>query len=220
MKKFLFLCVAITVTSTVFSQARFGIKGGLNLANQKIKVSAMGQSYDQSGDGILSFHIGGVAEIPIATNFAFRPELLLSGKGSNMTVENPDTEEESTGKFRPFYLELPLNFVYTHEFTTGLRFYGGAGPSIAYGLFGKVKSDGVSEDAFADEGFKRFDFGINILAGIELHSGLTLGVNFTPGLANILDMDKVEVPGIGTFETKMSNSVFGVSVGYMFGRSK
>jgi hypothetical protein len=216
MKKLLFLCAAFALSITVFSQARFGIKGGANFANQKIKVSLMGQDFDQSGDGIVSFHIGGVAEVPIAQNFAFRPELLLSGKGMNFEGED-DNGDPVEAKIRPFYLELPLNVVYTHEFPTGLRFYGGAGPSIAYGLFGKVKSGGEEEDAFQDEGFKRFDFGINILAGIELNSGLTLGVNFTPGLANITE---AEDPGGFGADVKWTNSVFGVSVGYMFGRKQ
>src|SRR5687768_8525612 len=171
MKKLLFLTVAIAATMTVFSQARFGIKGGVNFANQKMKITLMGQSGDQSGDGIVSFHVGGVAEIPIGENFAFRPELLLSGKGANWKGEDEDTEEPITAKFRPFYLELPLNFVYKHYFPTGMRFYGGAGPSIGYGLFGKIKSEGESEDFFQDGAFKRFDFGINILAGVELSSG-------------------------------------------------
>jgi hypothetical protein len=215
MKKFLFLCTAIAVSTTVFSQARFGIKGGLNLANQKLSASLMGQKFDQSGDGIVSFHVGGVAEIPIAPNFAFRPELLISGKGCDMTVIDPDTEEETTGKFRPFYLEVPLNFVYKHEFPSGLGFYGGAGPSIAYGLFGKVKGGGESDDFFQDGAFKRFDFGLNLVAGIELTSGLTFGVNFTPGLANILD---AESDDFGDADVKWKNSNFAFSVGYMFGR--
>lgn len=211
MKKLLFLCTALAVSVTVFSQVRFGIKGGLNLANQKLKASYMGQSASQSGDGIVAFHIGGVAEIPIAQNFAFRPELLLSGKGTNMQGEDPNTGDPIDAKFRPFYLELPLNFVYAHELPTGLRLYGGAGPSVAYGIFGKAKGGGTSDDVFQDGGFKRLDFGINLLAGIELTSGLTFGINFTPGLANITDVEVDEI------DLKWTNTVVGFSIGYMFG---
>lgn len=216
MKKILLLCTVFAVSITVFSQPRFGIKGGLNLANQKIKLSVMGQDFDQSGDAILSFHIGGVAEIPITSYFSFRPELLLSGKGMNFTGED-DNGDPLEAKIRPFYLELPLNFVYTYETPTGLRLFGGVGPSIAYGLFGKVKSDGISEDAFQDEGFKRFDFGINILGGVELTSGLTFGINVTPGLVNITEAE--DTSGFGA-DVKWTNSYWGFSVGYMFGRNK
>jgi hypothetical protein len=211
MKKLLFLTAAIVASVAVFSQVRFGVKGGLNLANQKVKVSLLGESISRTGDGIVSFHVGGVAEIPITQSFAFRPELLLSGKGTNLDAEEDSTGNPVEAKFRPFYLELPLNFVYVHEFPT-LRFFTGFGPSIAYGIFGKVKSGGEEDDFFQEDAFKRFDFGFNLLAGIELNSGLTFGVNLTPGLANIseLDLDEVDV--------KWRNTVFSFSVGYMFGR--
>lgn len=216
MKKLLFLFAAFALSITVFSQPRFGLKAGANFANQKIKVSFMGEDIDRTGDGIVSFHIGGVAEIPFAPNFAFRPELLLSGKGMNLNDED-ENGDPFEAKIRPFYLEVPLNVVYTHEFPTGLRFFGGAGPSVAFGLFGKVKANDESDDAFSDEGFKRFDFGLNLLAGVELTSGLTIGINFTPGLANIAPEDASS--GFDA-DVKWTNSVFGVSVGYMFGRSK
>ena len=213
MKKSLLLIVAIATGTTVFSQVRFGLKGGINLASQKIKLSFMGESGSETGDGIIGFHIGGVAEVPISPSIAFRPELLLSAKGANFDGTNDD-DEPITAKVRPLYIELPLNLVYTHDFPTGLRFYGGAGPSIAYGIAGKAKGDGTSEDIFTDGGLKRLDFGVNILAGIELTSGLTFGVNFTPGLANISDTD---TGGFG--DLKWTNSVFGFSIGYMFGRN-
>lgn len=215
MKQLLLLCTAMAVSATVFSQTRFGIKGGVNFANQKIKVSYMGESADQSGDGIVNFHVGGVAEIPIARNFAFRPELLLTGKGSNFEGTDDD-DNPVTAELRPFYLELPLNLVYVYEFPTGARFFGGAGPSIAYGIFGKAKGGGQSDDVFQEGGLKRFDFGINILAGVELNSGLTLGASITPGLANISD---TEVPGFEG-DLKWTNSVISLSIGYMFGRKQ
>lgn len=214
MKKLLFLCAAIAASTASFSQARFGIKGGLSLPNQKVKVSLMGQSGSRTGDGIISFHLGGVAEIPIARNFAFRPELLLVGKGTNIDTEDPNTGDPIEAKFRPFYLELPLNLTYVHEFPTGIRFFGGAGPSLAYGVFGKAKTESGDDDFFQEGVFKRFDFGINLLAGVELNSGLTIGVNFTPGMTNITEVE------VDDLDINWTNKVFSISVGYMFGRKQ
>jgi hypothetical protein len=214
MKKFLFLCTAIAVSTTVFSQqARFGIKGGVNLANQKIKASIPGMgSGSENGDGIVSFHIGGVAEIPFSPRFSFRPELLLSGKGTDLDGNLNGTP--GTAKFRPFYIEVPLNVVFTHDFPDGIHFYAGAGPSVGFGVFGKAKYENLSDDVFQDSGFKRLDFGINLLAGIELNSGVTFGVNFTPGLANIYGQD---LEGI---DVNWTNRVFAFSVGYMLKRRR
>jgi hypothetical protein len=136
MKKILFLCIALAAAATGFSQARFGIKGGVNLANQKVSVEVMGFGVSQDGDGIVGFHLGGVAEFPMGRHFAFRPELLFTGKGANMNVSFDDEEEEtSKAKIRPYYLELPLNLVYGYNLASGTRLFLGGGPSLAYRSF-------------------------------------------------------------------------------------
>ncbi len=215
MKKFYCFMLAVCAVSALHAQVRFGVKGGLNIANEKISLNYMGTKLSKSGDAIPSFHIGGVVEVPISKHFSFRPELLLSGKGSDLDAMMSGSSTTSKAKVRPYYLELPLNVVYRHQFPSHLTFFGGVGPSLAYGIFGKAKASGQSEDVFGDQGYKRFDFGLNILAGIELRSGLTLGVNVTPGLANISSTTQVD-PGIR--DIKFTNFTFGVSVGYMFSR--
>jgi hypothetical protein len=83
------------------------------------------------------------------------------------------------------------------------------------GLFGKIKSQGQSEDVFQDEGFKNFDLGLNILAGVQLTSGLTFSINYTPGLSNIYNgAEDLE----DMIKMKWKNTVVGFSVGYMFAR--
>jgi hypothetical protein len=213
MKKTMLLLLAVSMATVAAAQARFGIKAGINIANENVKLTYLGFSGDRSGDAIVGFHIGGVAEVPLGSNFSFRPELLLSGKGSNFTSVDDDSTS-ATAKIRPYYLELPLNIVYHHTLLSGTKLYGGAGPSIAYGLFGKAKSGGVSDDVFQDGGYKHFDVGINILAGVELKSGLTISANFTPGLANIYDGGDGVVQGASNI--KFRNTAFGFSLGYMF----
>lgn len=214
MKKVLLVLLAVSTTALVSAQTpRFGIKAGINIANQNLKFQYMGMTADQNGDGIVGFHIGGVADIPLSSKFSFRPELLLSGKGSNFDGTDEDGNP-TEAEIRPYYLEVPLNFVYHHTFPTQLQFFGGFGPSIGYGIFGKAKSRGMSDDIFQDGGYKRFDFGLNVLAGLELKSGLTFSANFTPGLANIYDGNDV----VGASDVKFKNTSFGISIGYMFAR--
>lgn len=212
MKKILLICIAVSTALAASTQTRFGIKGGLNLASERLTVSQMGFSVSKESDVMAGFHLGGVMEIPVAPHFSFRPELLLSAKGGNFDGSFADSTGTQKVKMRPFYLELPLNMVYHYTWPTGLKFYGGAGPSIAYGIFGKTKSGNLSDNVFQDGGFKRLDVGINLLAGLELKSGLTLGANFTPGLSNIYDGGAVQ----GVTDIKFKNTVFGLSVGYMF----
>ncbi len=211
MKKLPILLGILCLSQLVFAQnTRFGLRGGLNIANQKVSVDFMGQKASQSGDAIPSFHIGGMGEIQLSDLFFIQPSLLLSGKGTNYSGED-DQGNPVKAKIRPFYLELPINLVVKTQLpNSNLSIYGGAGPSLGYGIFGKVKGgDNGDEDAFQDGGFKRFDFGVNLLAGVELPSGLQLSFNFTPGIANIApDSGDPDV----TFNWK--NKVVGFSIGY------
>ena len=205
--------ILITAVSIVSAQTRFGIKAGINVANQNIKLRYMNGSYNQSGDAIVNFHLGGVVDIPLNKHFAFRPELLLSGKGSDLPALFDDGST-ATAKMRPYYIEAPLNFVYHHDFPSGVKLYGGAGPSIAVGVFGKAKAGGQSENVFRYGGLRRLDFGFNLLAGVELKQGITISANFIPGVANIFDGEDGLVPGASGI--KFKNTCFGFSVGYMF----
>ena len=211
MKKLLILLTVLCLTQITFSQTRWGLRGGLNIANQKITFSAFGDEASQTGDAIPTFHIGGMGEIKLSDYIYLQPSLLLSGKGMNFDGED-DMGNPIKAKIRPFYIELPVNLVVKTTLpNTNLSIYGGAGPSVGYGIFGKVKSGDQSEDAFQDEGFKRFDFGINLTAGVETQTGLQFSFHFTPGLANI-GPDS----GDPDIDIKWKNKVIGFSIGYFF----
>lgn len=215
MKKLLILFSVLCLSQIALSQFTFGIRGGLNIANQKVTFSALGEEASQSGDAIPSFHIGGMGELKLSELFYLQPSLLISGKGMDFEGED-DMGNPITAKIRPFYLELPVNLVVKTALpSTNLSIYGGAGPSLGYGVFGKVKSEGESEDAFQDEGFKRFDFGINLTAGVETQTGWQFSFHFTPGLANI-GPDS----GDPDIDLTWKNKVVGFSIGYFFKGNK
>jgi hypothetical protein len=216
MKKLFILLGVICLTQISFAQHRFGIRGGLNIANQKVTVSAFGDKISQSGDAIPSFHIGGMGDIQLSELFYLQPSILLSGKGMNLDGED-DFGNPIEVKVRPFYLELPVNLVVKTQLpSTNLSIYGGAGPSIGFGVFGKVKGGGEDEDAFQEEGFKRLDFGVNLTAGVETQTGWQFSFHFTPGIANIYGGEDVG----GGEDITWKNKVVGFSIGYFFSQNK
>ena len=216
MKKLFILSAIVCLTQVSFAQTRFGLRGGLNIANQKISVNAFGDNVSQSGDAIASFHIGGMADIKLSELFYLQPSLLISGKGTDFNGED-DFGNPVTAKIRPFYVEIPVNLVVKTTLpSTNLTVYGGAGPSIGFGAFGKVKSDGESEDAFQEDGFKRLDFGINLTAGVETPSGWQFSFHFTPGIANIYGGEDVG----GGSDITWKNKVVGISIGYFLSQNR
>src|SRR5690606_19356965 len=118
------------------------------------------------------------------------------------------------------YLEIPLNAVLHLPMGDGNVFLG-AGPYVAYALFGKVKSDSnISELDDMDEDISfgngenddlsPLDLGLNMMAGYRLNSGLLFNVGYGLGFANMVPKDQRESNSKGT------NKVFSISVGYSF----
>lgn len=179
------------------------IKAGLNSAN--ISVTNDGRVDDAKS--LKSFHVGVVGDLQLAEILSFQPGLLLTGKGSKV-----QTGEESDANYfkattNPFYLEIPANLVLEFPLAANAKIFAGAGPYLAIGIAGKNKVEGkVNGVAFESKediewsnddpttlnyeegaGFgvlRRFDYGINALAGVEFNK-LVLGAGYGLGLAKL-----------------------------------
>src|SRR5690606_36169589 len=123
-----------------------------------------------------NFHITGYLDAPITPMFSIQPGISLQGKGAKL-IDN----DLGTLKQNNMWIEIPVNAVV--KFPTGYagNFYLGAGPYAAFGISGKNDYEGdwgsaESEFDFDKNGTQKgTDFGVNVLAGYQLSSGLTLG---------------------------------------------
>jgi hypothetical protein len=209
--KSLFLCSLLVLCSFLsFSQAIFGIEGGLNLAHQKLSISDGGATVSEAGSTIPSFRIGFFADSRMGQNFNFIPELLFSGEGSNFNGTDINGNSE-TEKFRLYYIRVPLNFVYEDKIRGDAKFFIGAGPDFGFGVSGKISTPDSSQSAFVSDGFKRFDFGINFLTGVEIKSGTRFSFNYYLGVASIVSSSINQLTG---FDTKWYNRTIGFTVGF------
>lgn len=224
MKK-VFLVAAIAAASMgVQAQVQFGIQAGINMGNVKSEYEYMGVTEDSDNKSKIGFLIGGVAEIPVSTNFTFRPELNFIQKGykNDESEAGYSYEEKATASF----IELPLNFVYNATAGTG-TFFIGAGPNIGFGIGGKIEAEetyaGETETSEVDIKFdgeesptdgkvhlKALDFGANIIAGYKMSNGLFFSAGYTMGFSNLSPMENY------TFKTNGLQ----VKIGYMFGGAK
>lgn len=206
MKKLL-LFVAVTALSMNLAQSqefRLGAKAGVNIA------SLGGDSY-YGGLGSLgsrtSFHIGGVAEIPLMGKFALQPELLYSSEGSDW----------SFGSFgdgtKLDYIRVPVLAKYF--IIEGLS--AEAGPVFgvlvkAEGTFYNDDDDLVSGDA--KDIYKSFDAQFAIGASYRLNMGVFFSLRYNKGLLNV--NDEYIVDGYRYNTGKNQNNVFQISAGYSF----
>ena len=217
MKKSLLAFSFLTVIgATAFSQnIKWGIQAGTAIASQQAKQSGI----TITSDSKVGFTLGVLSDISITDNFAFQPGLNFTQKGSKFNISDGGESMEATQTLN--YVELPLNFLYHAPAGKG-KFFAGLGPVVNYGISGKVKvkmtgESDVSEDVKfgndeAEDDYKPFEIGGNILAGYEFSNGVFAAASYNAGLSNI-------AVG-GDSDNSLKNRYFGVKIGFKFGGAK
>jgi len=203
--------------STGNEKTSFAILGGVNFQN----ITGDDVNGDKiSSSGIIGFHGGVRAMIPIAPEFYFQPGLLFSTKGSK------NKSDLGTTSINLSYVEVPLNLVYKSKLGSG-SIYLGFGPYVGYGIkgntkfessLGTLKSDVKFQNEVTDSDpltstyIKPLDVGGNVLVGYEMSGGLFLQLDTQLGLVNI-NPDDSRIPNN---KSSLKNVGFGLSLGYSF----
>ena len=173
----LFFLIGISQISLAqASDAKIGIKGGVNFSNLYT------QDVDDS-NMLTGFNLGLFAKVPITNFFAIQPEIYYTGKGSELTYNN--LFANGTAKFKLNYIEVPILAVI--NITKNLNIHGG--PYLGYLINGKVTNESNVtlfdfENALETGDFNRFDAGLAVGAGIDFEA-LSLGVRYNYGLTQV-----------------------------------
>jgi hypothetical protein len=224
-KLFAFVIIIILIVPQVFAQSKvkgdtkigFGLLGGVNLQNLNGK-DFWGEKLDNKLK--FGFHGGLNANIPFAPDFYFQPGLLFTIKGAKAD------EAAITTTVNLDYLEMPLNLLYRPQLGDG-HILLGFGPYVAYGIGGKVKTEGGSITSNLDVKFQNivkqsdsgdfayyraFDAGANIFFGYEFYYGIFCKLNAQLGMLKV----NPEYELLSNDKTSYKNTGFGLSVGYKF----
>ncbi len=207
---------ATTSTPASANSGGFIIKGGVNFSNISTKNNG---SYNDANT-LTTFNVGVLADVPLASILSLQPGVVLTGKGSK--ASGSALGVSSTTKFNPLYIEVPVNLVVKLPIAASSNVFFGAGPYGAIGVGGKWKNNtsagGIESNSDENIKFgsdnsddlKRFDFGLNGLAGIEV-SRVMIGVNYGLGLAKIFPNS-----GDNSDDNKNKYRVLSVNVGVRF----
>jgi len=206
MKKKIMVMGAVMLSffvSSVYAQKSTAIiRGGVNFAN----VSNNEDGDVDKAKTLTSFNVGIIGDLNITSFFAIQPGLLFTGKGIKTQSGNEGDANWYRATSNPYYLEVPLNFVFKTP-TGPIKFFAGAGPYLGIGIAGKNKVKGailgteftseekidfsnddpstLNEEEGAGFGImKRFDYGLNGLAGIETKN-IVISANYGLGLAKL-----------------------------------
>ena len=204
-KTLLSLCLLMASFAAFAQLPTVGFKGGVNFATLHATVD--GVSGSGNSGSLTTFNVGAFVDFKFG-NVSLQPALNFTGKGGSSSVSF-DGEANSGGKVKLYYLQVPVNVVYHVPAVVG-DFYFGAGPYLGMGVSGKAKDNsGNSEDIKFGSGqdeIKRTDAGLNAIVGFKFKTGFLINANYDWGLTNITNVDGI----------KLTNRVFGISVGYAF----
>ena len=222
------LTLLLFITTQSHAQVTFGAKAGLNIANMSIS-GTLASGEDKSA--IASFHVGVIADIGITKEFFIEPGILLSGKGYKDKITEPIGQASviTTGTMKPLYIEIPINAMYVADLkAVKLQIF--AGPCFGFGVTGNINLDYSSSGALPTgytlpassstaikfgtdantDNLKMLDIGLNFGVGVE-YNNILFRIQYGLDLTNIN-------PNTASGEPTVKNNVFGISVGYMFGK--
>jgi hypothetical protein len=165
-----------TVTENKLSP-KFGIKGGVNLANMYVD--------DVKDENMkVGLNAGFFAKIPVTRGFSIQPELLYSSKGAKLTYDNA-LFGNGEYRFNLHYIELPVLGVINIAKNFNLQ----AGPYVSY-LAGADIKDVNDKGEVNDvtelnaENFHRIDYGLAGGLGVDIQN-FTIGARYNYGLHEI-----------------------------------
>jgi hypothetical protein len=185
----LFLLCAFSAGT--FSQSIL-LRGGMNLGNAQITDAG---SDDISTQSFTGYQFGILGEIG-SEIVALETGVLFSNKGVKTDGSYFFDLVQVDQQYSLNYLEVPIHAKVSFG-PENFKIFASAGPYIGFGLNGKAKYEtevgGVTEEETEDIEFgsdededdlKRFDYGLNVSAGIEIDR-FQLGATYGYGLANL-----------------------------------
>lgn len=233
MKKISLFSLAVVTSLAVFAQdnpparapqavqTRFGLKGGVNLAEYNLSNKPSGSTMGVNMR--TSFNAGAFVNIPITATGSFRvqPEVVYSGQGSKLTGVPTGSTSTSTVDYDEslHYINVPVMLQW--QSMGGFLLETGPQAGFLISAKDKIPSGNASSDTKIDikDQRKGFDFSWGAGLGYVSRIGLGATARYNYGISNVLNTNN----GNGTVangNTTAKNSVIQFSLLYQFGASR
>lgn len=184
MKKILFLGLVMFQCLTMQAQDwKFSVGAGANFNGPAGETASEGRRF--------GYHLGGTAQYEFSqqSSWYVGGSLLWTQKGNKMTIG--ETAPDNKKIYRKAstditYLQIPLFAGKNFDLGEQAKLFVEFGPYAGLALFGKNKYAGQSTSKiFEKNGYKRFDAGLAIGAGIQIADHYRLKLGYEHGLTNI-----------------------------------
>jgi hypothetical protein len=191
------LLVFCALGMTTSAQSGFGIRAGVNIANQSFE----GGGFSIKPDSKVGFDVAILYNAAFPGGFAIQPEVHFAQAGFKLdlgTIGSGDAELN--------YIQIPILFKYDLlSANDNLALSPFVGPYVSVGVSGKQGDIDIEFDG----DYKRLDYGAVLGAMIRFTPGFFIDARYNIGLANVSDAQDVD-------DVKIKNEILGFGVGFIF----
>lgn len=188
-------------------KTRFGLKGGLNIANIDLTTNSTAPFTFNSKT---SFNVGFIVEINVSPKLYIQPEVFYSGQGAsfNFNVSNGSQQVFTYNKLNFGYINIPVIVKYDVAQNIFLEF----GPQIGFLVNADLETtfNNQTKSQSFSQNVRDYDFGLNIGLGFNATKDLSINGRYYFGLTNI---DKSEP---NTTSDQLKNRVLSIDLIYKF----
>ncbi len=229
MKLKIFISLLIITLSYTAASAQFGIRAGVNMANEIQSFDHEGISAAFQNENLTGIQVGVVYQLnPKKSGLGFELGALFSKKGGIFKFDSTGVVNSFVKGYREInYVEVPMNLRLKLNFGGVVGVFGTAGVYGAYALQGKTVFESdiptlIKEESF-DSFMDRIDYGYSFGGGVELVKKLQIGATYSQGLQkrdtnqSILDKVTTESGGVvPNLKATNTSKVFSVTLTYLF----
>lgn len=205
--------LALLICTSVFSQAKFGVKAGLNLADisqgvnfkgtiitenvtinngsgqssSDVRTQSFNQTFYINTSPKISFYLGGFIEAPINArkNLFLKTEILYCQNGATLDKKVADESQDIYYTSNGGYFTVgQLNIPILAKFVTNKKIAFIGGCYVGTILTAKgTGNDGTSVDLKSN--LKDFDFGLQLGTSYPINKNLTVELCYNRGILNL-----------------------------------
>jgi len=197
MKKMFLLLTIVLVSLTSYSQARVGVRGGVNFADlTNLETTKK-----------IDFYGGVFLAIRASEAYTFQPEITYSFQGA--TLDSNKTLRIENKGLKDLKLEF-LSITFINKLTTKSNVNFLIGPYIDIRMFDNVQNDGY----FLEGLFPRMDIGLQLGFGYDINDSFAIEARFKQGFADMLNENDIYQDY--NHDESNFNQIFQVGIAYKF----
>lgn len=175
-KSKLFYVVSFLPLFVFCQKINFGIKGGLNLSNDKFEVSTLGNPINIITEIKPSYHFGDLVEFLMTDKKThFQIEVLYTGNGTS--IRESDLSKATDVKLTQIAIPFLAKFDATEDWSLTTGYYFGH-------IISAVEKDRFSGSSDAKTDFQIFDFVLLMGFEFKVNTKLFFDLSFNYGLPN------------------------------------